>query len=111
MRFAEPVSRNRPGRGSLSTAALIAKMRLGARWTSSMTARSNPRHETDGIGSGSIEDSSVVERDERHVGARNTPRQGGLSRLPRTTDENDSRVGERLPDTAFDEARVQVTFP
>ena len=69
-----------------------------------------PAHETNGIGSNGIEDSSVVERDERHVGARNPPRQGGLSRLPGTADENDSGVGERLPDTAFDETRVQRRF-
>ena len=34
--FADPVSKNRPGRRSSSTACLIASMRSGARWISSM---------------------------------------------------------------------------
>ena len=40
---AEPVSRNRPGRGSASTVVLIARTSSGARWISSMTALSRPR--------------------------------------------------------------------
>ena len=40
---ADPVSRNRPGRGSASTEVLIARTSSGARCISSMTALSRPR--------------------------------------------------------------------
>ena len=40
---ADPVSRNRPGRGSRSTTSLIASSNSGTRWTSSMTSLRSSR--------------------------------------------------------------------